>query len=280
MPCLAQVPSDAAAEELRGLQLLESSQLEEARAPLEFAARAGRARAQFALAQLLENASDRAPDPNAQLQQALDWYQRAAAQDLPDAVNNLGAMYYDGRIVPRDVDEAAKLYRRAATLGSAAGRYNLGLLIVQGRAEGTSNEGVDLIREAATQGLANAQAQLGRMYFDGRLVRVNHQEAAHWFALAAAQGQAWSQYFYADMLRSGDGTGRDLTAAVQWMTRAADQDVPPAIYELGLMLDLGLGVPSDPARARALWKRAAELGVDDAARRLESDHVGVPGGKP
>jgi TPR repeat protein len=73
----------------------------------------------------------------ADFQEALKWLNRAAAQNNPDAQNNLGQMYEDGEGMQKNYVQAAYWYRKAAEhvpdLGGASqGRNNLGLLYMEG----------------------------------------------------------------------------------------------------------------------------------------------------
>jgi len=47
------------------------------------------------------------------------WYRLAAAQSLPDALFNLGTCYGLGHGVPQDLNEALRLFKRAAAEGYA-----------------------------------------------------------------------------------------------------------------------------------------------------------------
>jgi len=47
------------------------------------------------------------------------WYRLAAAQSLPDALFNLGTCYGLGHGVPQDLNEALRLFKRAAAKGHA-----------------------------------------------------------------------------------------------------------------------------------------------------------------
>jgi len=64
---------------------------------------------------------------------ALEWYRKAAAQNLPVGLNNVGAMYAGGLGVPKDEAEAVKWYRKAANLGSEFAQNNLGIMLMEGR---------------------------------------------------------------------------------------------------------------------------------------------------
>jgi TPR repeat protein len=55
------------------------------------------------------------------------------------------------------------------------------------------------------------------------------------------------------------------------MQRAADQDLPAALFDLSTMLETGSGLPSDKKRATMLLHRAAELGEPRAKARLATE---------
>jgi TPR repeat protein len=62
--------------------------------------------------------------------------------------------------------------------------------------------------------------------------------------------------------------GGNNQAALMVFTKLADQNNPIAQYWLGHMTELGLGVPRDPAKAIALYKKAAAQGIVAAESRL------------
>lgn len=81
------------------------------RADLEAAAEAGSPEAQTALGLLLCFGHD---DPAA----AVEWFEKAAVQNHPEALRMLGYLFAEGRGVPRDEARAEEFARRAAELGS------------------------------------------------------------------------------------------------------------------------------------------------------------------
>jgi TPR repeat protein len=60
---------------------------------------------------------------------AAHWYRRAAEQGYPNAQNNLGVAFNDGRGVAQSYDEAVKWLRLAAAQGLADALNNLGDVI-------------------------------------------------------------------------------------------------------------------------------------------------------
>ena len=103
-------------------------------------------------------------------------------------------------------------------------------------------------RKAADQGMAQAQNNVGNLYKDGRGVARDLEEA-----LAVVPQERQTGGYDAAQLHSrhtmyinGEGTAQDYTEALRWYRKAADQGVPAAQYDVGLIYDNGLGVPRDP----------------------------------
>lgn len=69
---------------------------------------------------------------------------------------------------------------------------------------------------------------------------------------------------------SGHGSGalRDDAEAAAWFRKAAAQDHGYAMYELGLMHDLGRGVKRSRGEAMLWYRRAAYKGVQQAIGEL------------
>lgn len=78
----------------------------------------------------------------------------------------------------------------------------------------------------------------------------------------ALGGDAAAQRRLGMMYATGDGLPRNLTAALDWLRRAAEQDDCSAQHALGLLYLGGSGVPYD-IEAAAFWlRRAAERLAD------------------
>jgi tetratricopeptide (TPR) repeat protein len=97
-------------------------------------ARRGDASAQFWLGEAYEQGLlGNAPD----FREALRWLRKSAAQDNPDAQNEVGRMYEKGEGVTRNYVAAAAWYRKAAEHvpdfgGASQGRNNLAMLYMNG----------------------------------------------------------------------------------------------------------------------------------------------------
>lgn len=67
------------------------------------------------------------------LQQAAEWYRKAAEQGSIAGELHLAELYRDGRRVPRDKAQAAQWYLKAAEQGDAAAQGTLAMLYVMGQ---------------------------------------------------------------------------------------------------------------------------------------------------
>lgn len=76
----------------------------------------------------------------------------------------------------------------------------------------------------------------------------------------AVAGDAAAQLLLAEKFLSGNGTRRDLAAALQWLEKSAAQDHAPAQDTLAAFHYRGVGVPRDWRRAHELFGRAVGHG--------------------
>jgi hypothetical protein len=71
------------------------------------------------------------------------------------------------------------------------------------------------------------------------------------------------------MWENGVGIPKDEMKAAEFYELAAEQGLPQAKFNLGMLLLEGRGVPADYARGKDLLQKAAEAGYDPAVRNLE-----------
>lgn len=96
-------------------------------------------------------------------QKAVDVWSALAQQGHINAQTNLGFMYDYGRGVNRNRQLAAHWYRAAATKGSAAGQYNLSVLIAEGHVKPRAGHSAHFwLEKAAEQGFEDALKALDR----------------------------------------------------------------------------------------------------------------------
>jgi hypothetical protein len=139
--------------------------------------------------------------------------------EVPEAISHLGNAYRRGHygLVKSD-KKAAKIYRRAVELGNVDAMVRLGTLYGNGSGVKLDKKKAErLTRMAADRGDAHAQGYLG-LSLDSEQ---KHEEAFRYYALAANQGETFSQTDLGCCYMDGKGTEVDLGKARYWFERAA-----------------------------------------------------------
>ena len=128
-----------------------------------------------------------------------------------------------------------------------------------------------LVRMApSTQGHVEAVAFIGGIYYWGQGVAVDKVRAVAAYKIAAEGGNALCQH-QLGMLFSEEGHGCDVDykLALVWLEKAAAQEFPAAIAQLGHMATTGRGQPVSWRRARAFHRRAAALGHEHSIKEVK-----------
>jgi uncharacterized protein len=134
-------------------------------------------------------------------------------------------------------------------------------------------EAVQIWRPLADRGDADAQYNLAQAYFLGRGVPQNMVLAEQWYGRAARQGHPEATANYG-LLLFQNGRRQE---AIPFVTRAADAGDPRAQYVLGTALFNGDVVERDAPRAYALMSRAAAQNLPPAVTQLtEMDRLLSP----
>ena len=201
-------------------------------------------------------------------EQARFWYEKAAAQDYVKAMVQLGNIAQKG-LDGADYETAFQWYQKAADLGSAEGRYRLGLCYYdQTGVEKDDEKAFEWFKKAADQGHASAQSQLGVMYFRGYGVEVNLVRAVDWFKKSAEKGNAFGQCWLGYCYFHGYGIEQNWQEAVRWFTMAAEGGNIAAKRYLGYCSIKGKGTEKDYEKAVYWLEQAAEKNDADAQHWL------------
>jgi serine/threonine protein kinase len=135
-----------------------------------------------------------------QTQAALALFRQAADMGDSRAMQDLGEMFMEGSVVPKDDQEAAKWFRKGADKGNTS-----------------------------------AMLFLGGMYRLGNGVEQSDKDAADWFRKAADAGNPAAMYDLAILYEDGRGVPRDSALAKQLYQKAAqlgDQEAQKRLNEL------------------------------------------------
>jgi cell division septation protein DedD len=159
--------------------------------------------------------------------------------------------------------EAIRIWRPLADRGDSDAQYNLAQAYFLGRGLPQNMALAEQWYErAARQGHPEATANYGLLLFQNN----RRQEAIPYLTRAADAGDARAQYVLGTALFNGDVVERDAPRAYALMSRAAAQNLPPAVTQLA-ELDRLLS-PQDRARGVELARdmRIAPPPVQIAAR--------------
>ena len=177
----------------------------------------------------------RAYAANGQMTEAIATYRKAADKGSTSAMIELGVLYGTGAGgVPKNPDEARKLFDRAAKAGNPRGASNLAAM---------SSGGVGAPADPAA-----ARAMLAK---------------------AAAENSAEAQFQLGLMLADGTGGPKDDVQARGMFEKAAAQGNAEAMVWAGAFAQLGRGGPEDANAAKTYFEKAAALGNQEAKDRLE-----------
>jgi localization factor PodJL len=125
----------------------------------------------------------------ANLETAVQWFERAANKGVAPALYRLGSLYEKGQGVKKDLEKARQFYIAGADKGNAKAVHNLAVLYAEGiDGKPDYRTASQWFRKAADKGVADSQYNLGILYARGIGVDQNLAESYKWFALAAQQG--------------------------------------------------------------------------------------------
>ena len=128
-------------------------------------------------------------------------------------------------------------------------------------------------RPLAEKGDARAQGNLGSLYHDGLGVKADPAQAAHWFALAAAQDNAGALANLGVLYMQGSGVQQSYVMARGLFARAAVKNNEVGVFNLAVLYDNGQGGAMDKAKAAELYTRGANTGDSDAQGNLGVDYA-------
>lgn len=203
-PAVAVAPPAAPAEKLLPSEI---------GAGLRNAAISGNPAAEYELA--MRYTEGRGVPPN--LEEAVQWLERAANHGLAPAQYRLGSLYEKGQGVKKDLEAARRLYTAAATKGNGKAMHNLAVLYAEGiSGDPDYRNASQWFRKAADRGIPDSQYNLAILYARGIGVEQNFAESYKWFALAAQQGDK-------DAAKKRDDVAARLDAQSLAAARAAVQ---------------------------------------------------------
>lgn len=204
---------------------------------------------------------------------AIEWYEKAAEQKMPEAMFQLAMVLHDGGDAFGDRPRAASLIEQAAEAGHKLAQFNFAQILVDRDASLKGQErAASYYEKAANAGLADAQYAMAEIYrqgFAGRAVDLT--KTRHWLELAAPQNHDTAQIELGAMMVEGEGGARDEKAGFAWLMRAAVAGNAAAQNRVALLYRSGIGVEPDRVAAASWYLRARRAGLSDAVMEDQLD---------
>jgi len=154
---------------------------------------------------------------------------------------------------------------QASLGGNAAQLYQKGMnTLIGSRMSRSTANALDYFRRSAELGYAPAQVVLGYFYETGEVTPQEPAQAMEWYKKAARQDDPLGQWLAGRLIYAGVVPPRDLNEAAKWLQKSANHEDPFAEYLLGkIQLER-----SDYAGAAECLRKAADQGLPQAQRQL------------
>jgi uncharacterized protein len=203
--------------------------------------------------------------------EAMLWAGRAAEAGLAEAQALLGQILCFGPDRVRDAARGEALFAQAAAAGQPEGYLGLAVLLYRRAAGDPARiaQARQLFTQAADGGSPYALFALGIMAESAARDDRGWREAAGFYARAAKHGHRAAQARFGVLLVEGIGAARNPVEGESWVRKAALAGEKDAAAWLGDHYAHPQGaLPPHLPEAAAWYRRAADLGHGQAARRL------------
>jgi TPR repeat protein len=202
------------------------------------------------------------------IKKALEFYIIAAEKDHDLAQNHLGHLYENGEDVKKDYNKAFYWFKRAAENGNEVAIYNLGECYELGiGVDKNLVKAFELYKKSADKGDLDAIFQLGYCYINGIGTKVRKKKGFELYNKAVKKDKKFNillQY------ENDDKIIDDLDKVNYWYRKAAEDDNKVALYKLGELYELGIGVCKNKVRAFDFYNKAAKKGYVKGRYKLEN----------
>jgi hypothetical protein len=192
-------------------------------------------------------------------QTALKGIKPRAEQGDVSAQRLLGEMYESGQGVPKNPQEALRLYRLAAEQKDAEAEKLVAEIYDEGKGVPTDkSEALKWFRRSSEHGNGAASFALGDKYYRGNGVAADRYEAVRLGALSAKQGEMWGYFLAEGAYNPKEPQPQDPIELRKWLKFGADNGVATAQVSLGAMYYDGDGVARNYTEAMRLFTLAAK----------------------
>ncbi len=189
------------------------------------------------------------------------------------AMNQLGSIYREGKIVPANAEAAAFYFARASAAGNLRGSENV-LQHFSMASVAASRESLEfalqhLEREHRQSDDGRSAFLLGQASELGKGLPHDLERARGYFRVAVGHGNRNAAKALTRLAMTGPVQASDLSLAAPVLERACEARDRESMLLLAQMMLLGQGVVRDQSRAQVLLQKACELGDAAACQVLK-----------
>lgn len=154
---------------------------------------------------------------------AVEYFKRAAEASWPDAMDNLGNCYKNGKGVEKDIGKAVEWYRKSADCGWPSGQYHYATCLRKGDGvEKDEKKALKFYMKAGASGHGRSLNMLGWCAEGSHGMNEDPELAFEWYRLAAEAGDAESMYELGRCYKRGYGCGADKSLGEKWQEKAKE----------------------------------------------------------
>jgi len=253
--------------------------------------------------------TSQSPAPSQSDNNNLEMLERLAALEDPNANFKLAEIYLAGEKVPKDLNKAKELFKKASDHGLPSAMVQLGNMYRDGVLGAPSLPiAISWYEKAAAAGNIKAMLNLGDIYRGLYGMQPNYDKAINFYIKAAGLGSIEAEYQIAKLinnnlvdqnksavniksiinsLKKAANAGNldaivavgdyymqqpNINLAIEYYNKAAQHNFAPALSRLGLIYFNGEGVQQNYQTAMEFFNRAAALGNTTAEYYLGEMH--------
>lgn len=199
--------------------------------------------------------------------EAVKWYRIAAEQGHKYAQNSLGDCYCFGEGVEQNDEEAVEWYTKAAEQGMTDAQCKLGYCYSNGIGTNQDYQKAfelysQVYDEEGTERFIENLNSAEEDIYSSESSNMKKEYAFNFLMSHSLFDDPTIHFLLGKCFDEGIGTVQNYKEAVNWYTKAAEQDNAKACNNLGNCYLHGNGVKKDRAKAMELFKKAKDLGSE------------------
>lgn len=211
---------------------------------------------------------------------AFDFYQMAAEQNDPIALNNLGSLYFNGIGTEADAKKAIEMFSKAAELGNDNAATNLAFIYLKGGVKDAARNKIamNLFKKAADSGNNVAKFMTGYAYYIGFVFEQDYDMAFKLIRSASGKDSNLdeAQLILSDMYIKGQGTVQNFNKGIAACRAAVNQGNSEAYIKLARIYTDGKITQPNLLMAHSLYNIAAVLNEPKAAEYRDKIGASLP----